>query len=75
MLSYSKQTIARRARLSSKAIFAALALTLAAGVALIVAANHEQSTVEVKVLGPVHNLPVIKTSGGIDSDTNLTSQN
>lgn len=75
MLSCSKQTFARRARLSSKAILAALALTLAAGVALIVAASHEDSPLEVKVLGPVQNLPIIKTSGQIDTSTDFPSQN
>jgi hypothetical protein len=50
-------TFARRARLSSKAIFTAIALTLAALVAIAVAA-HDHSTATVKTLGPVSRLPV-----------------
>ena len=75
MLSRSKQTFARRARLSSKAIFAALALTLAAGVSLFAAARHQDTTADVKVLGPVSNLPVVKTSGEADGSGELSHQN
>jgi hypothetical protein len=46
------QSFVRRARLSSKAIIAALALTLAALIALVIA-SRDKDTTTVKVLSPV----------------------
>jgi len=51
------QTFARRARLSSKAIVTAIALTLAALVAIAVAAREETATT-VKTFGPVTHAPI-----------------
>jgi hypothetical protein len=53
-------TFTRRARLSSKAILAAVALTLAALAALAIA-SHESSPTAVKTLGPVTELPSVNS--------------
>ena len=50
------RVFARRARLSSKAIITAIALTLAA-LAAIAVASHEERKTSVKELGPVTQLP------------------
>jgi len=55
------QTFARRARLSSKAIVAAVALTLAALIAIAIAASDKDSTT-VKTLNPVTHLPAQEKS-------------
>lgn len=51
------QVFARRARLSSKAIVTAVALTLVALAAMAVASRHETKT-SVKTVGPVSQWPV-----------------
>lgn len=51
------KTFARRARLSSKAIFGAIALTLAALIAIAIA-SHDQTSTTVKTFGPVTQDPV-----------------
>jgi len=55
------QVFARRARLSSKAIVTAIALTLAALAAMSIAARQDTKT-SVKTLSPVTQLPVEKRS-------------
>jgi hypothetical protein len=55
------QVFARRARLSSKAIITAIALTLAA-LAAIAVASHEERKTSVKELGPVTRLPTDASS-------------
>ncbi|HET6389757.1 hypothetical protein [Hyphomicrobium sp.] len=50
------QVFARRARLSSKAIFTAVALTLAALIAMAIASRRETQT-SVKTISPVTQLP------------------
>lgn len=50
------QVFARRARLSSKAIITAVALTLAALAAIAVASHHETNSV--KTVSPVSQWPV-----------------
>jgi len=56
------QTFARRARLSSKAIIAAVALTLAALIAIAIAASDKDTTTTVKTLSPVTHMPVEEKS-------------
>jgi hypothetical protein len=56
------QVFARRARLSSKAIVTAVALTLAAFAAIAVASRQETKT-SVKTLGPVSKWPIENGSG------------
>jgi hypothetical protein len=51
------QNLARRARLSSKAIVTAIILTIAALAAVAIAAR-QQSASSVKTLGPVTQIPV-----------------
>lgn len=55
------QTFARRARHSSKAIIAAVALTLAALLAIAIAA-HDKESATVKTLSPVTKLQVLDQS-------------
>lgn len=56
------ETFARRARHSSKAIVTAVALTLAALIALTIAAR-DKGPKSVKILGPVTTVPVNVDSG------------
>lgn len=60
------QSFVRRARLSSKAIVAALALTLAALIALVIA-SRDKDTTTVKVLSPVTDV------SPVPSDTSSSS--
>jgi hypothetical protein len=62
------QSFVRRARLSSKAIFAALALTLAALIALVIA-SRDKDTTTVKVLSPVTNVSSPDTSEPASTST------
>jgi hypothetical protein len=55
------QSFARRARLSSKAILTAIALTLAALTAIAIASREETATT-VKTFGPVTHVPVTNKS-------------
>jgi hypothetical protein len=50
------ETFARRMRLSSIAIFTAIAVTLAALIAITIA-SHETSPAAMKITGPVTRLP------------------
>lgn len=56
------KTFARRARSSSKAILTAVALSLAAIIALYIAAQRHETAQEIPVFGPVSALPVMNVS-------------
>ena len=58
------QTFARRARLSSKAIIAAIALTVAALGAIVIASRDNKSGT-IKILSPVTHLPALESSSPV----------
>jgi hypothetical protein len=61
MLNEMPQTFARRARLSSKAIIVAIALTLAAVLALAITSRDKETTA-VKTVSPVTHAPLLDKS-------------
>ena len=63
MVERNPQAIARRARLSFKAIAAALALTVAAAIAISIAAHRVEDASNVKVLGPVSEARHLPSEG------------